>query len=192
MVAHGFSHAARSDTMLDPGARVAIKRWALILTTAAAALPALVGAQGGRSMTIDDLLAAIRVTDPQVTADGRQVAFVRATTDLQAGRRNGDIWIVPADGSAPPKLLAGGDKGESAPRFSGDGRKLAFISTRGAPQVFVMDVGGGEARQVTKLAAGVQPPLLFSADGSKVAFVSDVNIGDDGKPEQVKARRCAG
>jgi dipeptidyl aminopeptidase/acylaminoacyl peptidase len=169
---------------------VAIKRWALILTTAAAALPALVGAQGGRSMTIDDLLAAIRVTDPQVTADGRQVAFVRATTDLQAGRRNGDIWIVPADGSAPPKLLAGGDKGESAPRFSGDGRKLAFISTRaGAPQVFVMDVGGGEARQVTKLAAGVQPPLIFSADGSKVAFVSDVNIGDDGKPEQVKARR---
>ena len=109
---------------------MAIKRWALILTTAAAGLPALVGAQGGRSMTIDDLLAAIRVTDPQVTADGRQVAFVRATTDLQAGRRNGDIWIVPADGSAPPKLLAGGDKGESAPRFSGDGRKLAFISTR--------------------------------------------------------------
>jgi dipeptidyl aminopeptidase/acylaminoacyl peptidase len=169
---------------------VAIKRWALILMTAAAGLPAFVGAQGGRPMTIDDLLAAIRVTNPQVTADGRQVAFVRATTDLQAGGRNGDIWIVPADGSAPPKLLAGGDKGESAPRFSGDGRKLAFISTRaGAPQVFVMDVGGGEARQVTKLAAGVQPPLLFSADGSKLAFVSDVNIGDEGMPEQVKARR---
>jgi dipeptidyl aminopeptidase/acylaminoacyl peptidase len=141
-------------------------------------------------MTIDDLLAAIRVSDPQVTSDGRQVAYVRATTDLQAGRRNGDIWIVPSDGSAAPKLLVGGDKGESAPRFSGDGKKLAFISTRaGAPQVFVIDAdGGGEARQVTKLEAGVQPPLMFSADGSRVAFVSDVNVGDDGKTE-IKARR---
>ena len=150
-------------------------------------------------MTIDDLLVAIRVSDPQVTPDGRQVAYVRATTDLQAGRRNGDIWIVPSDGSAAPRLLAGGDKGESAPRFSGDGKKLAFISTRaGAPQVFVMDTDGGrgigapgsgdEARQVTKLEAGVQPPLVFSADGSKVAFVSDVNVGDDGKTG-IKARR---
>ncbi len=150
-------------------------------------------------MTIDDLLVAIRVSDPQVTPDGRQVAYVRATTDLQAGRRNGDIWIVPSDGSAAPRLLVGGDKGESAPRFSGDGKKLAFISTRaGAPQVFVMDTDGGDrgtgapgsgdaARQITKLEAGVQPPLVFSADGSRVAFVSDVNVGDDGKTG-IKAR----
>ena len=163
------------------------KHWLVI--AAAAVLPAAIGAQGGRPMTIDDLLVAIRVTDPQVTADGRQVAYVRATTDLQAGRRNGDIWIVPSDGSAAPKLLVGGDKGESAPRFSGDGKKLAFISTRaGAPQVFVRDVGGGEPRQVTKLAAGVQPPLLFSADGSKVAFVSDLELGAE-KAGEVKARR---
>jgi dipeptidyl aminopeptidase/acylaminoacyl peptidase len=140
-------------------------------------------------MTIEDLILAVRVADPQVTADGRLLAYVRTTTDAKVGRRNGDIWVGPTDGASAPKLLAGGEKGESAPRFSPDGRKLAFISTRDdAAQVFVMDVGGGEARQVTKLAAGVQPPLVFSPDGSKVAFVSDVQI----EPEEqspVKARR---
>jgi dipeptidyl aminopeptidase/acylaminoacyl peptidase len=155
------------------------------------AMVAAILAQSGRPMTLDDLLLAVRVADPQVSPDGRLVAYVRTTTDLTAGRRNGDIWGVPTDGSSAPRLLAGGEKGESAPRFSGDGGKLAFISARaGAPQVFVMDVKGGEARQITKLAAGVQPPLAFSADGSKVAFVSDVEI-DGGKPAEdpVKVRR---
>jgi dipeptidyl aminopeptidase/acylaminoacyl peptidase len=167
-----------------------VKPKRLFVMAAVAALPALTGAQSGRPMTIDDLLTAIRVADPQVTADGRQVAYVRTTTDLRAGRRNGDIWIVPTDGTAEPKLLAGGDKGENSPRFSSDGKKLAFISFRaGAPQVFVMDVGGGEARQITKLTAGVQPPIVFAADGSKVAFVSDVEVdGTSSADGPVKAR----
>jgi dipeptidyl aminopeptidase/acylaminoacyl peptidase len=174
------------------------KRWVAIVAVAVG-LPVCLGAQSGRPMTIEDLLLAIRVADPQVSPDGRQVAYVRTTTDLGAGRRNGDIWIVPADGSAAPTLLAGGDKGENTPRFSGDGEKLAFISSRaGAPQVFVIDLGGrgggapgsgDAARQITKLAAGVQPPLVFSADGSKVAFVSDVEVEGGAAPaEPVKAR----
>ena len=172
---------------------------ALAAGIAAVAAAATATAQNGRPMTIEDLLLAVRVADPQVTADGKLLAYVRTTTDLKVGRRNGDIWVGPTDGTSAPKLLAGGENGESAPQFSEDGRRLAFISTRGgAPQVFVMDVGGpraagapgasNEPRQVTKLAAGVQPPLVFSGDGSKVAFVSDVQI----EPEEqspVKAHR---
>jgi dipeptidyl aminopeptidase/acylaminoacyl peptidase len=126
-------------------------------------------------MTIDDLIGVVRITDPQVSPDGSRVAFVRTTTELKSGRRNADIWVVPADGSAPPKELIGGETSETTPRFSPDGRRMAFLSTRdGGSQVYIADADGGNAKKLTDLVMGVQPPLVFSADGSKVAFVSDV------------------
>ncbi len=129
----------------------------------------------GRAMTIDDLIGAIRVTDPQLTPDGARVAFVRTTTDLKTGERNADIWTVPADGSGAAKELIAASKSDNTPRFSPDGRTLAFISTReGAPQLFVADASGSNVRKITNLTMGVQPPLVFSGDGSRVAFVSDV------------------
>src|SRR5437762_609745 len=101
-------------------------------------------AQGGRPMAIDDLLAAVRVTDPQLSPDGSRVIFVRTITDLKSCDRNADIWTVPADGSSPAKELIGGSKTDNTPRFSPDGRSIAFISTRdGAPQVYVADAKGG-------------------------------------------------
>ncbi|HEX9369026.1 MAG TPA: S9 family peptidase, partial [Vicinamibacterales bacterium] len=128
---------------------------------------------------IQDLLGAVRVADPQLSPDGRQVAFVRTTTDVASGKRNADIWVVPADGSGPPRLLIGGDKSESAPRWTPDGR-IAFMSTRdGDPQIYVANADGGGVRQVTKVAAGVQPPMVISPDGRTVAFVSDVKQGAD-------------
>ena len=135
----------------------------------------LPAAAAARPMTIQDLLAAIRVSDPQLSPDGRLVLFSRTTTDLATGRRNSDIYVVPADGSAPPKLLVGGDKMENTPRWSPDGKQIAFISTRaGEAQVFLAAADGGDVRQVTRLSGGAQPPLVFSPDGSTLAFVSDV------------------
>src|SRR5205807_3339622 len=74
-------------------------------------------AAAARPMTIQDLLTAVRVADPQLSPDGRQVAFVRTTTDLASGKRNSDIWVVPADGSGPSRLLIGGEKSENTPRW---------------------------------------------------------------------------
>jgi dipeptidyl aminopeptidase/acylaminoacyl peptidase len=129
---------------------------------------------GTRPMTIEDLLGVIRVTDPQVAPDNRSVAFVRTTTDLKTGGRNADIWTVSSNGGDPRELI-GGDKSENTPRFSQDGKRMAFISTRdGAAQVYVADSDGRDIKKVTDLAMGVQPPLVISADGSKVAFASDV------------------
>ena len=129
----------------------------------------------GRAMKVDDLIGTIRVTDPQLTPDGAHVVFVRTTTDLKTGERNADIWTVPADGSGAPKELIGASKADNTPRLSPDGRSLAFISTRdGAPQVFIADAKGGNVKRITNLAMGVQPPLIFSGDGSRLAFVSDV------------------
>jgi dipeptidyl aminopeptidase/acylaminoacyl peptidase len=131
-----------------------------------------------KPLSLTDLLGAVRVADPQVSPDGALVAFVRTTTDVETGKRNADIWVVPSDGSAPPRLLVGGEKSENTPRWSPDGRRIAFISNRdGASNLYLADAGGGNVRQVTTLAAGVQPPVVFSPDGAMLAFVSDVKQG---------------
>ena len=51
-------------------------------------------------MTIDDLIGAVRVADPQLSPDGRTVVYVRTTTDLKSGRRNADLWLIPGEGGA--------------------------------------------------------------------------------------------
>ena len=132
-------------------------------------------AQSKRAMTIDDLITTIRVADPQLSPDGRRVMFARTATALDSGRRNSDIWVVPADGSAPPRVLIGGDRSENTARFTGDGKRLVFISTRdGAPQIYVSDAEGRDVKAVTKLSGGVQGPVVTAPDGKTVAFVSDV------------------
>ena len=150
------------------------------LLIASALLALAVPAAAERPMTILDLLTAVRVSDPQLSPDGRLVAFVRTTTDLSAGKRNADIWVVPADGSAPPRLLVGGEKNENTPRWDPDGSHIAFISTRdGDPQIYIADANGSNVRQFTKVAGGVQPPMVISPDRSMIAFVADVKQGPD-------------
>src|ERR1700730_18078095 len=95
---------------LLPRAAIYAAAWLSLASPAVAARP----------LTITDLLGAVRVADPQLSPDGRQVAFVRTTTDVGTGKRNADIWVVPADGSGPPRLLIGGDKSENTPRWVPD------------------------------------------------------------------------
>src|ERR1039458_6182648 len=128
----------------------------VFLRISCSSLPAS-AALAARPMSLDDLLTAVRVADPQISPDGRQVAFVRTTTDLALGKRDADVWIVAADGSAPSRPLTRNEKTDEAPRFSPDGKTLAFISPRGgAPQVYLLDLAGGEPRKLTGPSAG--PP----------------------------------
>ena len=144
----------------------------------AASLLAAPAAVGARPMSVQDVVTAVRVADPQLSPDGRSVAFVRTATDLAAGKRNANVWIVPADGSASPRALTRHEKGDNTPRFAPDGRTLAFLSTRsGTQQVWLLDFAGGEPRRLTDLAAGASDPIVFSPDGKKLAFVSDVYPG---------------
>ena len=153
------------------------------LVLACAAVLSAAPAFAARPMTIADLLGAVRVSEPQLSPDGKMVAFVRTTTDVATGKRNTDIWVVAADGSSAPKLLVGGEKTENSPRWSPDGKSLAFISNRdGEMQIYLADAAGGNIRQVTKVAAGVQPPMVFSPDSSMLAFVSDVKSGEETPP----------
>lgn len=132
-------------------------------------------AQSKPPMAINDVITAVRISDPQLSPDGKRVLFTRTTTVLETGKRNSDIWMAPADGSAQAKEFIGGEKSENTPRFSPDGKRIVFISTRGGDsQVYVADADGRNVKQVTKVSGGVQPPLVVSADGKKVAFVTDV------------------
>ncbi|MGB7023114.1 MAG: S9 family peptidase, partial [Candidatus Acidiferrales bacterium] len=120
----------------------------------------------------DDLIAMHRVSDPQVSPDGKWVAYVVATPDMQADHSMSNIWIVPANGGEERQLTRSGS--DSRPRWSPDGKQIAFLSSRdGATQIYVMSVFGGEASRVTFLSTDVDNEL-WSPDGKWVAFTSRV------------------
>ncbi|MDQ3420316.1 MAG: S9 family peptidase [Acidobacteriota bacterium] len=155
---------------------VLLRRGSIVVVAAGLALaPPAPQAQSRRAMTIEDLIVAPRIADPQLSPDGRTVLFSHTTTDGKTGRRNSDIYSVPADGSSEPKSLIDGDKSENTPRWSPDGKRIAFLANRdGATQIYVADADGGGVKKVTSLHAGAQPPFVWSPDGSRIAFVSDV------------------
>ena len=139
------------------------------------ALPSISGAQARRPFALADLLGAVRLGDPQLSPDGKRVLFTRTTTVIATGKRNADIWSVPADGSAPASMFIGGEKSENTPRYSADGSTLVFISTRdGAPQVYTAGADGATPKRITKVSGGVQAPLIISNDGKRIAYVVDV------------------
>jgi len=133
-------------------------------------------------MTVDDLLAMHRVSDPQCSPDGRWIAYVVAVVDVPGNRTDSDLWVVAADGSSPPRQLTTSPKHDRHPRWSPDGRWLLFESNRGGDfQLYHIRMEGGEARRVTSLATEATQGV-WSPDGRQVAFVSAVFPQFSAKP----------
>src|SRR5581483_399317 len=118
-------HFIASSGMMTP-------RWlALALLTGGA-----VFAQS-RPMELDDLFRLHRVSDPQVSPDGRHIAYVVTDVLKAENRTNADIWLINADGTAP-KPMTNSPKPDRHPRWSPDGKWIAFESMRsGEAQVFL-------------------------------------------------------
>jgi dipeptidyl aminopeptidase/acylaminoacyl peptidase len=130
-------------------------------------------AQAPATFTVEEMLKLKRVSDPQLSPDGTKIAFVVTDVSLDANARNNDIWVVPAAGGAPVKMV-GTDRSEDRPRWSPDGRQVAFVSNReGGPQVWVIPAAGGEPKRLTTMATGASG-VTWSPDGKWIAFVSDV------------------
>ena len=122
--------------------------------------------------TAKDMHALKRLADPQISPDGKWVLYQQTAIDLGKSR-NTDLFIVPAGGGAP-RALTSHPKSDSQGRFSKDGLQVAFLSSRdGAPQVYVLDLAGGEARRVTNLSQGVANFRWAAAD--KLVAITDVH-----------------
>ena len=133
-------------------------------------------------MTIDDLLAMQRVSDPQCSPDGRWIAYVIAAVDVPGNRTDSDIWVVASDGSSSPRQITTSPKHDRHPRWSPDGRWLLFESNRGGDfQLYTIRMEGGEARRVTNIGTEATQGV-WSPDGRQVAFVSSVFPQFSAKP----------
>ena len=129
-------------------------------------------------MRPEDVYALVGVADPRLSPDGSRVAYVVTFVDRDENAYRSSIWILPLDGSSEAQRFTSGDRADSTPRWSPDGRWLAFTSNRGedekAPaQLYVMPAGGGEARRLTDGKEGVESPV-WSPDSQRLAFARRV------------------
>jgi Tol biopolymer transport system component len=152
----------------------AMAAWAAVAAVAVTAPVSLKAQeQRKRAITFQDLISMHRLSEPQVSPDGKWIAYAVSTPDLEANKSVRNIWIVSTSGGQPRQLTRGGT--DARPRWSPDGKKLAFLSSRveNNPQVYWMNLQGGEANRVTSLSTGADNEL-WSPDGKTIAFVSAV------------------
>jgi dipeptidyl aminopeptidase/acylaminoacyl peptidase len=142
------------------------------------------------------MLAIQLAEEPQISPDGAQVAFVRTEIDRERYEYQRSIWLAPTAGGEPRRLTNG--PGDHAPRWSPDGRTLAFLRGPAAPtqpksreerdkgktqsQIWLLPLEGGEPRQLTHLRHGAGA-AAWSPDGATIAFSAHTGQRDDQEVE---------
>jgi dipeptidyl aminopeptidase/acylaminoacyl peptidase len=157
----------------------------------AALLATPLAAAGPRPLKVDDIFALKTVGDPQISPDGRWVAYTVKRLDRKEDSSDTDVYMLPFEGGAALRLTSS-PKAETRPRFSPDGRHLAFLSGREGKkaQVWLLDRRGGEAVKLTDYKADVSD-LAWSPDGKRLALVVgdvDPDEEDEEKAEDAKAK----
>ncbi len=147
-------------------------RWSLLaLLCVALFVPA--AAQDKRLRTFVDALEQPVLSDPQLSPSGKQIAFVIERADWKANRRIGHIFRINIDGTNQAQLTFG-DRGESGPRWSPDGKSIAFTARRDpdtANQIYVLYAEGGEARKITSHATATGN-ITWAPDGKSIYFTA--------------------
>jgi dipeptidyl aminopeptidase/acylaminoacyl peptidase len=145
-----------------------MKRFVIAFTIAVLSLSCVAIAQD-RRFTIEELLKVRRVGDPAVSPDGRHVAFTIGDVNFDGNRVLTHIYVMPI-GGGNLKQLTRGESSASSPRWSPDGKKIAYVT---GSQIWKMDDDGDDKEQVTKISTGAAGPI-WSPDGRLIAFTSDV------------------
>jgi dipeptidyl aminopeptidase/acylaminoacyl peptidase len=126
-----------------------------------------------RSVNSDDLARVRDVGDPQLSPDGEWVAYTVTVPDTAKDQDDSDLWLAGWDGAQQIRLTRS-PADEHAPRWSPDGRRLAFLSNRDDPhevdQLWLLDRAGGEPERLTELPGGVTD-LAWSPDGQRLALI---------------------
>jgi dipeptidyl aminopeptidase/acylaminoacyl peptidase len=154
-------------------------RAGLVLALALALVPAAppARAETTHAFSIHDMLAMERISDTQVSPDGKWLVFNLRATDLEANRGRTDIWLVGADGQGLRRLTSH-PASDFGARWAPCGKKIYFLSTRsGSSQVWRLRIDGGEAEQVTDLPLDVGN-LVVSPDGKLLAVTMEVFPGE--------------
>jgi dipeptidyl aminopeptidase/acylaminoacyl peptidase len=171
--------------------RLACLSLALAVTAAAAVEPAV-----RRPITHEDVWLMKRLGTPALSPDGRWIVVPVTEPAYEETAKSSDLWLVPADGSAPPRQLTFSTASESNPAWSADSRRIAFAAKRDGQeesQIYVLDIaGGGEAERVTGVSTGATRPL-WRPDGQAILFSSMIYPGarDDADNQARIAERKA-
>lgn len=141
--------------------------------------PFAFAAEAKRPLSLDDLPKPRAVSDPQLSPDGRWIAYTVGTADVEKDKRDSDLWMIGWNGEDRVRLTSLPESSESRPRWSPDGRYLAFVATRGdeaekkkGGQVWLLDRRGGEAQKLTDIKGGVSD-FAWSPDGKRLVLVVD-------------------
>ncbi len=151
-------------------------------------------AQQVRGVTPEDYYSFEFANDPNLSPDGKLVAYVMTKIDRAQNRRQSSIWIVSVDGQRAPWQFTTSPQSTTAPRWSPDGKWLAFLSSRPAAdaapatgpaasgeqmrnQVYLLSMSGGEARRLTNLKQGVSS-FRWSPDGTRLVVISRIGPSD--------------
>ncbi len=151
-----------------------------------------------RSITIEDLYQMRFLSRPRISPDGQRVAYVTTTIDATKHEYRSSIWIAPVAGGEPQRFTSS-TANASSPVWSPDGRWLAFVSEReseatgkdakkqgkGKPQIWLLPMNGGEARQLTFMEHGASSPV-WSPDSKRLLFSAEVGPTDE-ETEEGKA-----
>jgi dipeptidyl aminopeptidase/acylaminoacyl peptidase len=157
------------------------KTLALMLAIALGVLPGLAFSQ--RAFTPKDLVMLDRVSDPSLSPDGETIAYQLRQTDFDANKGVTSIWLTGAGGARALTPSAS----NRSPRWRSDGKALYFLSSRsGGSQVWVLDMRGGDAQQVTRAPLDVDN-FMLSPDGRHLLVSMNVFLDCD-TPECSKRR----
>ena len=171
----------------------AIRSLALLCAATAFSTPTLAKPAMGptRYFTGDDLFNLEVATDPQISPDGRTIAYVRKSNDIMTDKARSTIWLVDVASGQQRPLLAGSGSYFS-PQWSPDGTRLAYVAAEGGnPQLYVRWMASGESARITGLPDGPDS-VAWSPDGRRIAY--SMFVPDDGpklgkapdKPEGAK------
>ncbi|MFN8528851.1 MAG: S9 family peptidase [Anaerolineae bacterium] len=119
-----------------------------------------------------DLFRLKFITEAELSPDGERIAYTITRVDAEKEQEFAAIWMLNLS-TGDNRQFTSGTARDSSPRWSPDGKQIAFLSTRGErPQIYVIPVDGGEARAATSMKQGVGSPAAWSPDGKQIAFTT--------------------